>query len=63
MYSVGMVIYELANGTEPYADMSTTLMLIEKVRGAVPQLLDCSTLPKDEHGNSESMFTLVIVLF
>lgn len=54
IYSVGLLITELANGAEPFADMSTTLMLTEKVRGSAPQLLDCSTIPPEDdeaHGN------------
>lgn len=54
IYSVGMVVCELANGAEPFAGVSTTLMLIEKVRGCSPQLLDCTTLSMehtDMHGN------------
>nr|XP_022900509.1 STE20-related kinase adapter protein alpha [Onthophagus taurus] len=49
IYSVGVLICELANGAEPYADMSTTVMLTEKVRGSIPQLLDCSTIHLDDH--------------
>ncbi|RZB89865.1 STE20-related kinase adapter protein alpha [Asbolus verrucosus] len=49
IYSVGMVICELANGAEPFAGVSTTLMLTEKVRGCVPQLLDCTTVSTDEN--------------
>ncbi|XP_030764025.1 STE20-related kinase adapter protein alpha isoform X2 [Sitophilus oryzae] len=48
IYSVGMVICELANGSEPFAGMSKTLMLTEKVRGCIPQLLDCTTIPREE---------------
>lgn len=51
IYSVGMVICELANGSEPFAGMSSTLMLTEKVRGCTPQLLDCSTVPRDVNGD------------
>ncbi|XP_060525031.1 STE20-related kinase adapter protein alpha [Cylas formicarius] len=51
LYSVGMVICELANGCEPFAGMPKTLMLTEKVRGCTPQLLDCSTVPRDENGD------------
>lgn len=49
IYSVGVVICELANGAEPFSGVSTTLMLTEKVRGSAPQLSDCTTLPYDEH--------------
>jgi len=51
IYSVGMVICELANGSEPFAGMSSTLMLTEKVRGCTPQLLDCSTVPQEVNGD------------
>lgn len=51
IYSVGMVICELANGSEPFAGMSSTLMLTEKVRGCTPQLLDCTTVPRDVNGD------------
>ncbi|KAL1513730.1 hypothetical protein ABEB36_003102 [Hypothenemus hampei] len=51
IYSVGMVICELANGSEPFAGMSSTLMLTEKVRGCTPQLLDYTTVPRDINGD------------
>ncbi|XP_066262328.1 STE20-related kinase adapter protein alpha [Euwallacea similis] len=51
IYSAGMVICELANGSEPFADMSSTLMLTEKVRGCTPQLLDCTTVPRNVNGD------------
>lgn len=53
MYSVGMVICELANGAEPFAGVPTTLMLTEKVRGCAPQILDCTTLPPNENSNEQ----------
>ncbi|KAF5281322.1 hypothetical protein FQA39_LY17834 [Lamprigera yunnana] len=49
IYSMGVVVCELANGVEPFAGIPTTLMLVEKVRGAAPQLLDCTTIPRDEN--------------
>ncbi|KAJ2950250.1 hypothetical protein O0L34_g11612 [Tuta absoluta] len=46
IYSVGVLCCELANGAVPFADVPTTLMFTEKVRGSRPQLLDCSTFPE-----------------
>jgi serine/threonine protein kinase len=46
IYSVGVVCCELANGAVPFAEVPTTLMFTEKVRGSRPQLLDCSTFPE-----------------
>ncbi|KAI5712089.1 STE20-related kinase adapter protein alpha-like [Diaphorina citri] len=43
IYSVGISCCELANGTVPFAETPTTLMLIEKLAGATPHLLDCTT--------------------
>ncbi|CAG9767043.1 unnamed protein product [Ceutorhynchus assimilis] len=51
MYSVGMFICELANGSEPFLGMACTLMLTEKLRGCVPQLLDCTTVPRQTEGD------------
>lgn len=48
IYSIGITACELANGIAPFADLSSTLMLTEKIRGNQPSLLDCSTFPSDE---------------
>jgi len=55
LYSIGMTACELANGVVPFADVPTTLMLTEKVRGSAPQLLDQSTLQPlyDEDGGQQ----------
>lgn len=45
---VGIVCCEIANGVAPFADLATTLMLTEKIRGNQPSLLDSSTFPSDE---------------
>ncbi|XP_023025936.1 ste20-like kinase [Leptinotarsa decemlineata] len=52
IYSIGIVLCELANGTEPFSGMSKTLMLTEKVRGWKPQLLDRTTVSKEENLDS-----------
>jgi STE20-related kinase adapter protein alpha len=46
--SIGITCCELANGIAPFADLPSTLMLTEKIRGNQPSLLDCSTFPSDE---------------
>ncbi|KOB70181.1 putative serologically defined breast cancer antigen NY-BR-96 [Operophtera brumata] len=46
IYSVGVVCCELGNGAVPFAEVPTTLMFTEKMRGSRPQLLDCSTFPQ-----------------
>ncbi|CAH0581615.1 unnamed protein product [Chrysodeixis includens] len=46
IYSVGVLCCELGNGAVPFAEVPSTLMLTEKVRGSRPQLLDCSTFPE-----------------
>lgn len=61
-----MVICELANGAEPFAGVSTTLMLIEKVRGCSPQLLDCTTLSRehtDIHGRTLSIKHYIFMFY
>lgn len=55
IYSLGMTICELANGIEPFYEMSETLMLTEKVRGSVPYLIDQSTFPIDSIDIKQSM--------
>ena len=53
LYSVGITACEMANGIEPFAEMKSTFMLTEKLRGNQPSPLDCSTCPTDiQHGNN-----------
>ncbi|XP_014211846.1 STE20-related kinase adapter protein alpha [Copidosoma floridanum] len=47
IYSLGITICELANGTIPFAGLPDTLMLTEKVRRCIPQIMDRSTFPVD----------------
>ncbi|KAK9496725.1 hypothetical protein O3M35_013018 [Rhynocoris fuscipes] len=54
VYSVGVTACELANGIVPYWGTPSTLMLVEKLRGASPQLLDATTFfPNPINGQGE----------
>ncbi|XP_072938558.1 STE20-related kinase adapter protein alpha [Epargyreus clarus] len=55
MYSVGVLCCELGNGAVPFAEVASTLMFTEKVRGARPQLLDCSSFPPPEPSDDAEM--------
>uniref|UniRef100_A0A182JUH0 Protein kinase domain-containing protein n=1 Tax=Anopheles christyi TaxID=43041 RepID=A0A182JUH0_9DIPT len=49
VYSLAITVYELANGLEPFSNITTTLMLTEKMKGGyLPMLLDASTIPSEE---------------
>lgn len=44
-----------SNGLEPFANMPTTFMLTEKMRGNQPVLFDCSTCPDEIFGKYNGM--------
>ncbi|XP_067825237.1 STE20-related kinase adapter protein alpha isoform X1 [Heptranchias perlo] len=48
IYSLGITACELANGHVPFKNMPATQMLLEKLNGTVPCLLDTTTIPKEE---------------
>jgi len=44
IYSLAVTICEMANGVVPFSEMPATLMLVEKLRGACPTLMDRTTV-------------------
>lgn len=47
IYSLGITVCELANGVVPFSGCPDTLMLTEKVRGFIPNIIDRSTYLAD----------------
>ncbi|KAI8778188.1 STE20-related kinase adapter protein alpha-like isoform X1 [Biomphalaria glabrata] len=56
IYSIGILICELANGQSPFSDMPATQMLLEKLNGTKPKLADSTTVGDfiiDDDGNDD----------
>ena len=57
IYSLAVTACEMANGLVPFSEMPGTLMLLEKLRGAAPKLLDKTTFDDNAENPSESRNT------
>ncbi|XP_058797334.1 STE20-related kinase adapter protein alpha [Phymastichus coffea] len=55
IYSLGITICELANGIVPFHGCPDTLMLTEKVRGFIPNIIDRSTYQADSMDIDQSL--------
>ncbi|KAA0185245.1 hypothetical protein HAZT_HAZT010126 [Hyalella azteca] len=51
VYSLGLTVCELANAEQPYEGYQPTLMMVEKLKGRVPFLVDASKPLPDESGD------------
>lgn len=55
IYSLGVTACEMANGITPYSNLPPTLMLLEKLKGAAPRLMDATTISPPTPGQDEDM--------
>ena len=47
VFSVGILLCELLNGVVPYADKPPTLIMLEKLKGCQPLVMDKSTISQE----------------
>jgi STE20-related kinase adapter protein alpha len=63
IYSLAVTLCELANGLVPFSEMAPTLLLLEKLRGAAPKLMDSSTMGPPPTEEQPELPGIVVIVF